>query len=262
MRKTYPSDITREQFNKIAPLLEGARKKTKPRAIDLYDAYCGVLYVLKSGCQWRMLPSDYPKWRSVHAYFQIWSEERDGKVSILEEALKKIVGEVRSSNGRKEKTSYIIVDAQSVKNTDTAEEKGYDGGKKISGIKRHIVVDTQGLPHGIAVTTANITDRAGAILVARHAQEQLSEVTKILTDGAYAGEPFAEKMQELLGAPVQVVKRNELHTFVVIPQRWVVERSYGWLEKCRRLWKNCERKLNTSLQMIVLAFLSLLLRRF
>src|SRR6185295_11031663 len=100
----------------------------------------------------------------------------------------------------KEKTSFIIVDAQSVKNTDTAEEKEYDGGKKISGIKRHIVVDTQGLPHGIAVTTANITDRAGAISLVEHAQEELSEVTNILADGGYTGEPFAEKIQDLLGA--------------------------------------------------------------
>ena len=87
-------------------------------------------------------------------------------------------------------------------------------------------------------------------------------MTNILADGDYTGEPFAEKMKELLGATVEVVKRSELHTFAVIPKRWVVERSYGWLEKCPRLWKNCERKLNTSLQMIVLAFLSLLLKRF
>src|SRR5882724_6931296 len=93
MRKTYPSDITREQFNKIAPLLEGARKKTRPRSIDLYDAFCGVLYVLKSGCQWRMLPSDFPKWKTCYAYFQIWSEEkksgRKKLPSLLEEVLKK-----------------------------------------------------------------------------------------------------------------------------------------------------------------------------
>ena len=114
----------------------------------------------------------------------------------------------------------------------------------------------------MAVTTANITDRAGAIILAERAQEQLSEVTNILADGSYTGEPCAENMKELLGATVEEVKRNELHTFIVIPQRWVVERSYGWLEKCRRLWKNCERKLTTSLQMIVMAFLSLLLKRF
>lgn len=90
-RKKYPSDITREQFEKILPMLELARKKTKPRKVDLYDVFCGVLYVVKSGCQWRMLPSDFPKWRTVHSYFQIWSEKKNKKTSsILEEILKKI----------------------------------------------------------------------------------------------------------------------------------------------------------------------------
>lgn len=90
MRKTYPSDISREQFERIRPLLESARKQTKPRTLDLYEVFCGVLYVLKSGCQWRMLPSDFPKWRSVHAYFQIWSTEKDDQPSVLEAVLKKI----------------------------------------------------------------------------------------------------------------------------------------------------------------------------
>jgi len=90
MRKQYPSDISREQFEKIRAILEGARKRTKPREIDLYNAFCGVLYVLKSGCQWRMLPSDFPKWQNVYAYFRIWRERRDSKESILEEVLKKI----------------------------------------------------------------------------------------------------------------------------------------------------------------------------
>jgi transposase len=90
MRKTYPSDVSREQFEHIRPLLESARRQTKPRTLDLYEVFCGVLYVLKSGCQWRMLPSDFPKWRSVHAYFQIWSEQKDNKPSTLEEVLKKI----------------------------------------------------------------------------------------------------------------------------------------------------------------------------
>lgn len=90
MRKTYPSDISPKQFEKIKPFLEGAKKRTKPRSLDLYDVFCGVQYVLKSGCQWRMIPSDFPKWRSVYAYFAIWSEEIDGKPSILEQVLKKI----------------------------------------------------------------------------------------------------------------------------------------------------------------------------
>ena len=89
MRKSYPSDVSREQFEKIQPLLEGARKRTKPRTIDLYDVYCAVLYVLKSGCQWRMLPSDFPKWNNVYAYFRIWNKKLEGHSSILEQALKK-----------------------------------------------------------------------------------------------------------------------------------------------------------------------------
>lgn len=163
--------------------------------------------------------------------------------------------------GRKDKTSFCIVDAQSVKNTDTAGQKGYDAGKKVSGIKRHIAVDTEGLPHAIAVTTANVTDRAGALLALEANQASLGEVKAVLADGGYTGEAFAKSVQTLIGAEVQIARRSELHTFAVIPKRWVVERSFAWLEKCRRLWKNCERKLNTSLQFVNLAFLSLLLRR-
>lgn len=169
--------------------------------------------------------------------------------------------EERAAHGRQDKTSFCIVDAQSVKNTDTAEEKGYDAGKKVAGIKRHIAVDTQGLPHAIAITTANVTDRTGALLAFSSQHQTLSAVKNVLADSAYTGEPFAAGVQNLLGATVEIVKRNELHKFVVMPKRWVVERSFAWLEKCRRLWKNCERKLNTSLQFVVLAFLRLLLKR-
>ena len=153
------------------------------------------------------------------------------------------------------------MDSQSVKNTDTAGHKGYDAGKKVSGIKRHIAVDTQGLPHAIHVTTADVTDRAGALAMFDRRRDGLSQVQNVLVDGGYTGKPFATAVQGLLGAAVEVVKRNELHTFVVLPKRWVVERSFAWLEKCRRLWKNCERKLNTSLQMVVLAFTVLILKR-
>ena len=141
-----------------------------------------------------------------------------------------MVGEVRINRGRNEKTTFVIVDAQSVKNTDTAEQKGYDAGKQVSGIKRHLAVD-------------------------------LSAVKNVLVDGGYTGQPFAAAVRKMLGATVAVAKRNELHTFTVLPKRWVVERSFAWLEKCRRLWKNCERKLNTSLQFVTLAFLALLIQR-
>ena len=155
------------------------------------------------------------------------------------------------------------MDAQSVKNADTAGLKGYDAGKKVSGIKRHIAVDTQGLPHAVAVTTAEVTDRQGALQALGRCKPGLSQVQSLLADGGYTGEPFAQGVQELLGphVTVQIAKRSELHTFKVMPQRWIVERSFAWLEKNRRLWKNAERWLNTSLQFVHLAFLALLLKR-
>jgi transposase len=258
-----------EQFDIIRPQLENFRKKTKPRELDLYDIFCGVLYVLKSGCQWRMLPSDYPKWGTVYAYFRQWSQkpassgetETEAAPSLLEKLLYEQVAVCREADGRNVKTTFGIVDAQSVKNTDTADEKGYDAGKKVSGIKRHIVVDTNGLPHAIAVTTANVTDREGALQAFSLHSSRLSEVKKVMVDGGYTGKPFADEVKRILGAEVEVAKRSELHTFAVIPKRWVVERSFGWLEKCRRLWKNCEGLIYTSLQMVVLAFLVLLLKR-
>lgn len=153
------------------------------------------------------------------------------------------------------------MDAQSVKNTDCAKEKGYDAGKKVCGIKRHIAVDTNGLPHAFWITTANISDKAGALEMLRKNKKNLSCVTAILCDGGYIGQPFADAVKKLIGANVQVVKRSELHSFQVLPKRWIVERSFAWLEKCHRLWKNCERHLHTSLQFLLLAFISLLLNR-
>ena len=157
----------------------------------------------------------------------------------------------------------MIIDAQSVKNTDTAGLKGYDAGKKVSGIKRHIAVDTQGLPHAVAVTTAEVTDRKGALQALQRCKCGLKQVQSLLCDSGYTGKPFAQGVQEIVGGhvTVQIAKRSELHTFKVMPKRWIVERSFAWLEKNRRLWKNCERWLNTSLQFVHLAFLGLLLRR-
>lgn len=138
------------------------------------------------------------------------------------------------------------------------------GGKKLSGIKIHIAVDTNGLPHALCVTTANVTDRDGAIKMVTDSASNLSNVEKAIFDGGYTGDPFKKSIKSILGndVEVEIVKRSELHTFAVIPVRWVVERSFAWLEKCRRLWKNCERKLHTTLQMAALAFIALILRRF
>ena len=157
----------------------------------------------------------------------------------------------------------MIIDAQSVKNTDPATLKGYDAGKKVSGIKRHIAVDTQGLPHAVAVTTAEVTDRKGALQALERCKSRLGRVQSLLADSGYVGLPFARGVQDILGGhvTVQIAKRSELHTFKIIPKRWVVERSFAWLNQNRRLWKNCERLLNSSLQFVHLAFVGLLLRR-
>lgn len=170
---------------------------------------------------------------------------------------------IRNDDLRADKTSFGIIDAQSVPNADCAEEKGYDGGKNVSGIKRHIVVDTMGLPHAVLVTTANVGDRAGALHMIDLHSERLSSVKKFLVDGGYDGEPFPKEVKKLLGehVEVEVVKRDELHKFVVLPQRWIVERTFGWLDKARRLWKNCERQIHNSLQILVLALISVLIRR-
>jgi len=134
--------------------------------------------------------------------------------------------------------------------------------KKISGVKIHLGADILGLPNGIHVTTANVTDRIGALEMIEKYAPKLAGTIKVLCDGGYTGDNFSDAVQSLIGAEVEVAKRSELRKFVVIPKRWVVERSFGWLDHFRRLWKNCERKLHTTHQMVTLGFISVLLRRY
>jgi transposase len=173
------------------------------------------------------------------------------------------MGAAREKQGRDVCGTFWIVDAQSVKNTDTAGQKGQDAGKKVSGIKRPIAVDTQTWPQATAVTTAEGTGRKGALQALERCKPNLKRVRSLLCDSSYTGAPFAEGVRNILGEPVtvQIAKRNELHTFKVMLKRWIVERCFAGLEKNRRLWKNCERLLNTRLQFIHLAFLTILLRR-
>lgn len=165
-RKHYPSDVSSEQFEPIRNVLEGARHRTRPRRVDLYDVFCAILYLLKNAAVWRALPSDFPAISTVRYYFDLWNGRRTGAgTSLLAQALKNQVEKKRVQAGKQPSTRFCIVDAQSVKNTETARHKGYDAGKKVAGIKRHIAVDTQGLPHAIGVTTADVTDRAGALAI-------------------------------------------------------------------------------------------------
>lgn len=130
MRKVYPSDISREQFEKIRKDLEGAKKKTHPQKYDLYDIFCAVLYLLKEGCTWRAIPHDYPNWQNVRYYYDIWAKPDDMGISLLDRILRKLVESERKRNDRSLQTTMIIVDSKSIQNADTAENKGYDAGKK------------------------------------------------------------------------------------------------------------------------------------
>jgi transposase len=264
--QTYPSDATKEEFGIIREELEKNFKKAggKKREVNLLDIFNGIQYVLKSGCPWRMLPHDFPYHGNVYYYYQKWTTPWPDGETALSKSLGKLVRMHRNQEGRKDETAMIIVDSKSVRNADTAKTKGYDGGKKVSGIKIHMGVDTCGLPHSIFITAANVGDRDGALRMISACKGSLGSVLKVLGDGGYTGDKFASGVKGILGenVEVEVVKRNEMHKFEVIPKRWVVERSFGWLDKCRRLWKNCERKINSTLHMVILAFIGLILKRF
>ena len=130
MRKSYPSDISKEQFEKICEDLESIQKKTYPRKYDLYDIFCAVLYLLKEWCTWRAIPHDYPNWQNVRYHYDIWSKPNDDEISPLDRILRKLVELERKENERSSQTTMIIVDSKSIQNADTAENKGYDAGKK------------------------------------------------------------------------------------------------------------------------------------
>lgn len=131
MRAAYPSDITREQFSLIEAELLSTTKTTHPRKIDLYDIFCAILYRMREGCRWRSLPHDFPKWQICYYHYDLWRKAKEGEESVLDRVLRGLVESERIINGREQQTTLIIVDSKSVKNTDTAEEKGFDAGKKL-----------------------------------------------------------------------------------------------------------------------------------
>ena len=213
--------------------------------------------MVKTGCQWRLLPGDFPKWQIVYYYFSVWKNNET--IEIIHESL---VEETRKQKGKSEEPSVGIIDAQSVKNTlVSSENKGFDAGKKIKGIKRHIIVDTLGLVLAVVVQSASVQDRDGAADVVNKMLGSWKKIIKIFADGGYRGQ-LIKTIKTTFKIELEIVKRNELHTFKILPKRWIVERTFAWIDTNRRNSKNYERLNNTSVAMVHLSAIRIMLNRF
>lgn len=249
----YPTNVTDSQWKIISNFLDTNRK----RKYDLREIINAIIYLVKTGCQWRMLPGDFAHWKIVYYYFSIW--KKDGTWEVLHESL---VEKIRLSVGKNEEPTVGIIDAQSVKNTlVSSQDKGFDAGKRIKGIKRHIIVDTLGLVLAVVIQSASIQDRNGAISVIEKLLENWKKIIKIFADGGYSGS-LIEKVKDTFKINVEIIKREDQHQFKVLPKRWIVERTFAWIDTNRRNSKNYERLNNTSVAMVHLSAIRIMLNRF
>ena len=258
VRKPYDSDITDVQWLLLEPLVPAAKTGGRPRSVDLREICNGIFYVLRAGCAWRLLPHDLPPWPTVYGYFRAWQQA--GVWETFNAALRDAV---REQVDRAAEPSAAIMDSQSVKSARGAGERGFDAAKHINGRKRHILVDVLGLLLEVIVTKADVPERAGGQLLLQRASEHFRHCLALIwADGGYSGAPFSEWVAENFGWVLEIVKRSDdAQGFVVLPRRWVVERTFGWLMHFRRLCRDYEGLTETSEAWIYAAMVKIMLQR-
>ncbi len=253
LKMNYTIALSNSQWQIISKYFNLRRK----RKCNLRQIANAISYLIKSGCQWRLLPKDLPKWGMVYYYFRIWT--KNGLIKKIHNVL---VKKLRKKDGRKNQPTAAIIDAQSTKATlVSGESRGYDAGKKIKGVKRHIAVDTMGLILAVAIQSASVQDRDGAKEVIKQLKANWKRVVKMFADGGYRGQLIEWSKQEMQ-IDLEIVKRNELSKFEVLPKRWVVERTLSWLDTNRRNSKFYERLDETGVAMIYWSAIRIMLNRF